>query len=130
MIAWPRRLRIGYGQLVGAPVNNCNGPARRDKDLHGTVAGVIGKDGRHSHVVGKSGTKIVDSDMAPGFMIKLLNKDLRLTMELAQQAQLPLPALALAQQEFISAQAKGHGQLGTQALSKIIEGLGHFKIRD
>ena len=76
------------------------------------------------------GNKIIENDMAPGFMIKLLNKDLRLTMELAQQAQLSLPALALAQQEFISALAKGHGQLGTQALSKIIEGLGRFKIRD
>ncbi len=76
------------------------------------------------------GKKIVENDMDPGFMIKLLNKDLRLTMELAQQAQLPLPGLALTQQGFISAQAKGHGELGTQALSKIIEGLGHFKIRN
>ena len=91
---------------------------------------VVSSGAGGSWALSNLGHKIVDNDMDPGFMIKLLNKDLRLTMELAQQSQLPLPALALAQQEFISAQAKGHGQLGTQALSKIIEDLGRFKIRD
>ena len=91
---------------------------------------VVSSGAAGSWALSNLGPKIVADDMAPGFMLELLVKDLRLMMELAQEAQLPLPGGALAQQEFISAQAKGHGRLGTQALSKIIEGLGHFKIKD
>lgn len=95
-----------------------------------TMVEVVGSGAGASWALSNLGMKIVADDMAPGFRIDLMNKDLRLAMELAQAADLPLPGAGLAQQEFISALAKGHGQLGTQALSKIIEGLGHFKIKD
>ena len=69
------------------------------------------------------GPKILQQDFAPGFMIDLLSKDLRLVTELAQQFQASLPGTALAQQMFTAAQAHGLGREGTQALSKIIQAL-------
>lgn len=70
------------------------------------------------------GPKIVTEDLDPGFMIDLLCKDLRLVMELAQEAKLPLPGTALVQELFHQAQAEGLGRLGTQALCRVIEKLG------
>ena len=69
------------------------------------------------------GPKILQQDFAPGFMIDLLSKDLRLVMELAQQFQASLPGTALAQQLFTAAQAHGFGREGTQSLAKIIQAL-------
>lgn len=69
------------------------------------------------------GPKIVDTDMAPGFMIDLLSKDLRLVMELAQQSQVPLTGTALAAEFFQQARNDGLGRKGTQALFEVIEKL-------
>ncbi len=76
------------------------------------------------------GPKIAAGDMEPGFMIKLLNKDLRLVMELAHDAKLPLTGATLAQQLFHEAEAEGLGAKGTQALERIIEKLGGFTMTD
>jgi 3-hydroxyisobutyrate dehydrogenase-like beta-hydroxyacid dehydrogenase len=67
------------------------------------------------------GPKILQQDFAPGFMIDLLSKDLRLVMELAQQYKASLPGTALAQQLFTAAQSHGLGREGTQGLAKIIQ---------
>ena len=76
------------------------------------------------------GPKIVAGDMAPGFMIDLLVKDLRLAVELAQQVQVPLSGASLAHQLFTAAQADGKGRLGTQALSTVIERLASCKVAE
>ncbi len=69
------------------------------------------------------GPKIVDRDFAPGFMIDLIQKDLRLVAETAASSQCPLPATALVQQLFLSAQSAGQGREGTQALARVLERL-------
>jgi 3-hydroxyisobutyrate dehydrogenase len=69
------------------------------------------------------GPRMLKGDFAPGFMIDLQQKDLRLVLEAAGLAKTPLPALALVHQLFTSAQAAGKGREGTQALFSVIEKL-------
>lgn len=67
------------------------------------------------------GPRMVKGDFAPGFMIDLQQKDLRLVLEAAAQAKTPLPAVSMVHQWFTSAQAAGRGREGTQALFSVIE---------
>jgi 3-hydroxyisobutyrate dehydrogenase len=69
------------------------------------------------------GPKMVDRDFAPGFMIDLQQKDLRLALEATRAMQVVTPALGLVHQLFVGNQAHGEGQEGTQALVKSIERL-------
>ncbi len=63
------------------------------------------------------GAKIAAGDLDPAFMIKLIQKDLRIVQTAAQNAKLPIPATALAQQLFRAVEATpGGGELGTQAM--------------
>ncbi|MDZ7317024.1 MAG: NAD(P)-dependent oxidoreductase [candidate division KSB1 bacterium] len=69
------------------------------------------------------GIKMARRDFAPGFMIDLQQKDLRLALQAAEELSLPLPGLSLVHQLFLSCQAAGEGREGTQALIKAIERL-------
>lgn len=70
------------------------------------------------------GPKMAAGNFAPGFMIDLQQKDLRLALEAARELQLPAPALALVNQLFTGCQAHGEGREGTQALVKSLRRLG------
>lgn len=67
--------------------------------------------------------KMVNEDFAPGFMIDLQQKDLRLVLEAAEELHLPLPALSYVHQLYKSNQANGEGKEGTQALYKSVKRL-------
>ncbi|KPJ53160.1 MAG: hypothetical protein AMS16_05600 [Planctomycetes bacterium DG_58] len=67
--------------------------------------------------------RIVAGDLAPGFMVKLQQKDLRLVMEAANEVSVSLPGTALVHQLFNAVQAAGGGELGTQALITAMEKL-------
>jgi len=69
------------------------------------------------------GPKMADGDFAPGFMIDLQQKDLRLALEAARDSLTPLPALSLVHQLFTGCQANNEGSEGTQALFKALERL-------
>jgi 3-hydroxyisobutyrate dehydrogenase len=69
------------------------------------------------------GPKMAERDFAPGFMIDLQQKDLRLALERVRELSLASPALALVNQLFSSCQAHGEGREGTQALIKSLERL-------
>jgi 3-hydroxyisobutyrate dehydrogenase len=62
------------------------------------------------------GPRIASGDFAPGFMVKLIQKDLRIVQEIADQLGLPLEGTALAQRLFAENEAAGEGDLGTQAM--------------
>jgi 2-hydroxy-3-oxopropionate reductase len=72
--------------------------------------------------------RIVQGDYAPGFMIRLAQKDLRLVLESANELQLPLPGTALMNQVWRAVEAEGGGELGTQAAIKALEKWASFSI--
>ena len=59
----------------------------------------------------------------PGFMVDLIQKDLRLVMGSAQ-GKTALPACSLVHQLLNTLQAMGGGREGTQALARVVERLG------
>ena len=69
------------------------------------------------------GPKIVDRDFAPGFMVDLIQKDLRLVLESGAAGQAALPGSSLVNQLFRMAEAQGDGREGTQILAKAVEQL-------
>ncbi|UCH36116.1 MAG: NAD(P)-dependent oxidoreductase [Armatimonadota bacterium] len=69
------------------------------------------------------GPKMVARDFAPGFFVRLQQKDLRLVLSTAEELGLPLPGTALVQQLFRALEASGEAELGTQALIKAVERL-------
>ena len=75
------------------------------------------------------GPRIIDRDFAPGFMVRLLQKDLRLALGAAGDVQQPLPVTALVHQFFHQLEASGSGGDGTQALARVLESLGRTEIR-
>jgi 3-hydroxyisobutyrate dehydrogenase len=76
------------------------------------------------------GPKIAKDDMAPGFMIDLVLKDLGIVAEAARAKGVPLVATSLAETYFRAAQAAGQGRQGTQAISQTLERLGNFSYKD
>ena len=75
------------------------------------------------------GPRLIKGDFAPGFMVRLQQKDLRLILEGAREMQLSLPATALINQLFASLEASGNGDEGTQALVKVHERLAGVEAR-
>jgi 3-hydroxyisobutyrate dehydrogenase len=88
------------------------------KMLAVTMAGAGG-----SWSLSNLGPQIAAGDMRPGFMIDLLNKDLKIVRRESESLGLPLPAIALAAELFRAAGALGHGRDGTQAVSRAYERL-------
>src|SRR5438477_338091 len=91
-------------------------------DLAKTISVVSGGAAK-SWQLENLGPKMVAHDFRPGFMIDLMQKDLRLVMQSGQEANCPLAASALVHQLFTSAQAQGHGRNGTQAIFSVIEAM-------
>jgi 3-hydroxyisobutyrate dehydrogenase len=82
------------------------------------VAGGAAGSWQLSHL----GPKMVAGDFAPGFMIDLQHKDLRLVLEAASQAGVDLKTTRRVTELFAEAQKRGFGREGTQALFKIVRG--------
>jgi 3-hydroxyisobutyrate dehydrogenase len=72
--------------------------------------------------------KMIARDFRPGFKVWHQEKDLRLALEVARNAALPLPATALVSQLFAAVHAAGCEQEGTQALVKALERLGEVDV--
>lgn len=76
------------------------------------------------------GRKVVAGDLKPAFMVRLMQKDLALVMELAKKLNLPLPGTALAVQLLRAVEAEEGGkELGTQAMIKAYERLAAFTLQ-
>ena len=71
----------------------------------------------------KLGPRIAQGDFAPGFMLRLLQKDLRIVQDTAKAVKLPLDGATLAQKYFADNEAHGEGALGTQAMYKALQRL-------
>ncbi|MDE3103523.1 MAG: NAD(P)-dependent oxidoreductase [Chloroflexota bacterium] len=73
--------------------------------------------------------KILDGDFAPGFMVDLQQKDLRLVLDAAYESKTPLPGTSLSHELYTSLQRSGEGSLGNHALIKAIERLAKVEAR-
>ena len=60
--------------------------------------------------------RILRGDLAPGFLVEHLVKDMRLVLDECRKMNLELPGLALAESLYARLVAQGEGRLGTQAL--------------
>ena len=67
------------------------------------------------------GPRIVKGDFAPGFMVRLQQKDLKLVLQAANDVKLAVPAVSLAHQYFNIVERMGLEDEGTQALIKAYE---------
>ena len=75
------------------------------------------------------GPRMAKGDFAPGFMVKLQQKDLRLILEAAQEKHVPLTVTGVARQYFTAVEAMGLGDEGTQAVIKAVESLAGVEAR-
>jgi 3-hydroxyisobutyrate dehydrogenase len=69
------------------------------------------------------GPRMQRRDFAPGFMVTLQQKDLRLALAAAADVATPLPVTALVHQLLAAVEAHGDGALGTQAIVTALEAL-------
>ena len=82
-----------------------------------------------SWMVENLGAKIFEGDFAPGFMVDLAQKDLRLVQEAAAELNVPLLTTPLVSSVYRAAQQAGSGREGIQATVKVLEGLAGVEAR-
>lgn len=102
--------------------------AAQGADLLKTIEAVSG-GAAGSWQLANLGPRMAGRDFAPGFMVKLQRKDLRLIAEAAQERHVPLAVTALAQQYLTAVEAMGLGDEGTQAVVKAVEALAGVEAR-
>ena len=102
--------------------------AKADLDLDKVIE-AVGAGAAGSWMMSNVAAKITKRDLEPGFMVKLMQKDLRLALASASELNLPLPATSLVQQLYRSAQADGKGDKGIQAIVTALEKLAGFEVR-
>lgn len=88
-------------------------------DLERTLQVVAG-GAAGSWMLNNLAPRILNSDFAPGFLIKLQQKDLRLAMELLEGYEEKFPGAALAFELFSQAVSRGLGEQGTQGLINLM----------
>jgi 3-hydroxyisobutyrate dehydrogenase len=88
----------------------------------------VGAGAGASWMWANQGPRMVAHDFAPGFTIRLQQKDLRLVLQTAERLGLPLPGTALVNQLFRAVEARGEGEKGTQALIQALEAMAGFEV--
>ena len=94
--------------------------AKANLDLEKMLAAISG-GAAGSWQMSNLAPRIIKRDFAPGFMVKLQQKDLRLVLGAASELGLGLPGVSLVHQLFNNIEAAGEGDEGTQALVKSLE---------
>jgi 3-hydroxyisobutyrate dehydrogenase len=84
-------------------------------DLETTLE-VVSSGAAGSWMLSNLAPRILQNDFAPGFLLRLQQKDLRLVRETIQKIKTSFPATELAYNLFTEAVAKGLGEQGTQGL--------------
>jgi 3-hydroxyisobutyrate dehydrogenase len=94
--------------------------AASDLDV-GKVVDAISGGAAASWNLTNLGPRILKGDFAPGFMVRLQQKDLKLVLEAANDVKLALPGVSLVHQFFNIVERLGCADEGTQALIKAYE---------
>lgn len=130
----------GAGQLtklcnqIAVAVTNL---AMSEALIFGAKSGLDLKKMQHAIQGGAAGSwqlsnlapRVLERDFAPGFMVKLQQKDLRLVLQEADRLKLSLPATSLVHHLFHALESRGGGDEGTQALVKVLEQLGGVEVK-
>jgi 3-hydroxyisobutyrate dehydrogenase len=82
---------------------------------------VVSKGAAGSWMLENLGPKMIAEDWRAGFFVKLQDKDLRLVCEALEQMGLKLPGAELVASLFSEATRRGLGDLGTQALIRVLD---------
>ena len=117
-----RQPGAGGGELHG----DVRGPdlCRQGRGRSGkSVGGGFRRAAAGSWQLSNLGPKMVEGDYRPGFMVKLLQKDLRLALEESDSCTCRSWARASVHQLLRKAEDAGWGDEGTQALVKVVEEL-------
>ena len=75
------------------------------------------------------GPRIIEGNFAPGFLVRHMQKDLRLVQEAAAEMALPLPMSDQQVQLYRSVEAAGGSEMGHHALIKALETLSGIEAR-
>lgn len=94
-----------------------------------TLLAVVTGGAANSWALENLGPMIAKGNLDPGFMVKLIQKDLNIVMDAAAKLDVPLPATALAIQNFRAVQAAGGAELGTQAMITAYEKLASRQVQ-
>jgi len=84
------------------------------------MVAVVSRGAAGSWQIENLGPKIIDADFDPGFMVKLALKDLGIVLESAKASGLDLKTTKLAHDAFTKITEQGGGELGTQAIAKVV----------
>lgn len=95
--------------------------AKRDGVDQGLMVEALGAGAGGSWALSVLGPRIAKGDFDPGFMIRLIQKDLSIVQAVAGGAGLTLQGVALAQSLFADNVRNGEAELGTQAMYKALE---------
>lgn len=85
---------------------------------------VLGGGLAGSAVLNQKSSKILEREFAPGFRLRLHNKDMGIVTAAAREAGVPIPVGSLVAQFIASANARGDGDLDHSALFRVAEALG------
>jgi len=102
--------------------------AKAGADLEVVIQALAGGAAR-SWMLENLAPRIVRRDLAPGFMVRLAQKDLRHVQELAAETGTPLPGTALVQALYRAVEAHGGGDRGIQAIATALERLAGAEIK-
>ena len=101
--------------------------ARAGVDLS-VVLEATGGGAARSWMLENLGPKITQRDFDPGFMVKLMQKDLRLALSLAGDLNAVLPGAGLVHQLYRAVEAEDKGDEGIQSLARALEKLAGVEI--
>lgn len=88
----------------------------------------VGGGAARSWMLENLGPRIIHRDFNPGFMVKLMQKDLRLALALAADLNIPLPGTSTIHQLYRAVEAAGEGNKGIQALVTVLEKLAGIEV--
>ncbi len=83
----------------------------------------VGSGAAASWMLAEQAPRMQRRDFAPGFMVRLQQKDIRLALAAAADLDITLPTTALVHQLFATVEAQGGSDLGTQAILTALEAL-------
>ncbi len=95
-----------------------------------TVMQSVGSGAAGSWSLTNLGPRIIANNFDPGFFVEHFVKDLGIALAESKRMGLSMPGLALAEQLYLSVQAKGWGRNGTHALTLALAEMSGFKWQD